>query len=87
MASRSIRRGTTVALAAALAALTAALALPLVVGTNVLAQSSPQLAGCPVLPADDIWNSPVDTLPVDPSSDAYIASIGADGAFTRLRGG
>ena len=26
------------------------------------------LAGCPVLPADNIWNAPVDTLPVDPRS-------------------
>ncbi|HUJ62724.1 MAG TPA: hypothetical protein VLX92_29680 [Kofleriaceae bacterium] len=34
------------------------------------------LAGCPVLPADHIFNTPIDTLPVDPSSDAYIATIG-----------
>lgn len=32
---------------------------------------------CPTLPADDIWNTPVDGLPLDPRSDAYIASIGA----------
>ncbi len=36
------------------------------------------LADCPVFPADNVWNVPVDTLPVDPNSDAYIASIGAD---------
>ncbi|MCU0600381.1 MAG: fibronectin type III domain-containing protein, partial [Desulfobacterales bacterium] len=35
------------------------------------------VSGCPVLPGDNIWNAPVDTLPVDPNSDAYIASIGA----------
>ena len=30
----------------------------------------PSLAGCPILPADSIWNTPVDSLPVDSSSDA-----------------
>ncbi len=43
--------------------------------------TSPELAGCPVLPGDDIWNTPVDTLPVDPSSDAWIGTIGADVGF------
>ncbi len=39
--------------------------------------SAPTLAGCPVLPADDIWNTPVDTLPVHPNSDAWVATVGA----------
>jgi hypothetical protein len=30
------------------------------------------------LPADHIWNTRVDTLPVHPDSDAYVATIGAD---------
>lgn len=33
--------------------------------------------GCPILPADNIWNTRVDTLPVDARSDAYVSSIGA----------
>ena len=33
--------------------------------------------GCTVLPANNIWNTPVDTLPVSPSSATYIATIGA----------
>ena len=37
---------------------------------------SPQLDGCPVLPADNIWNTPVDGLPVAPNSDTYINTIG-----------
>jgi len=41
-------------------------------------QSSPEVAGCAVFPADNIWNVPVATLPVDRNSDAYIATIGAD---------
>lgn len=35
------------------------------------------LGGCNVLPADNIWNTPVDSLPVDPLSSSYIGSIGA----------
>ncbi len=35
------------------------------------------VAGCHLLPADNIWNVRVDNLPVDPRSDAYIASIGS----------
>ncbi len=31
---------------------------------------------CPTLPADDIWNTPVDLLPVDAHSGQYVASIG-----------
>ena len=38
----------------------------------------PTLGGCPVLPADNIWNVPIDQLPVDPSSAAYINTIGAN---------
>jgi hypothetical protein len=39
-------------------------------------QTPPTLDGCPIFPADNIWNTPVDTLPLDPNSDAYIANIG-----------
>ena len=38
---------------------------------------SPTLMGCPVFPADNPWNLDVSADPVDPRSDAYIASIGA----------
>lgn len=40
-------------------------------------RSSPKLGGCPVFSANSIFNTPIDTLPVDANSDAYIASIGA----------
>ncbi|MGH8873018.1 MAG: hypothetical protein ACRDWS_13720 [Acidimicrobiia bacterium] len=33
--------------------------------------------GCPVFPADNIWNARVDTLPVHARSAQYVASIGA----------
>lgn len=35
------------------------------------------VSSCPILPADNIWNTPVDTLPVDANSSAYITTIGA----------
>ncbi len=38
----------------------------------------PNLVGCEVFPADNIWNVPVDSLPLDPSSAAYIETIGAE---------
>lgn len=39
-------------------------------------QAPPVLAGCQVFPADNIWNAPVDTLPVHPNSAAYVSTIG-----------
>jgi hypothetical protein len=41
-------------------------------------QTSFETGGCPIFPADNIWNTPIDTLSVDRQSDAYIATIGAD---------
>ena len=35
------------------------------------------LAGCPMLPADNIWNTPVDALPLHPSSADYVATVGS----------
>ena len=43
-------------------------------GGPALAQ---QIDGCPLFPADNIWNTRIDTLPVDASSAAYVATIGA----------
>ena len=36
----------------------------------------PQIAGCDIFPADNIWNTPIDTAPVDANSAAYINTIG-----------
>lgn len=41
----------------------------------------PTLAGCRVFPPDHAWNTPIDTLPVDSASSAYIRSIGIDRHF------
>jgi hypothetical protein len=37
----------------------------------------PTIAGCPLQPADNIWNVPVDNLPVDVNSAAYVTTIGS----------
>jgi len=42
------------------------------------AQGAPTIAGCPIFPADNVWNTPIDHLPVDSNSTAYISSIGAN---------
>lgn len=38
----------------------------------------PQIAGCDIFPADNIWNTPIDTAPIDANSAAYINTIGAN---------
>ena len=40
------------------------------------AQAGPTLEGCPVFPADNIWNTSIENLPVHPNSSAYISTIG-----------
>ena len=41
-------------------------------------EATPEVAGCAVFPADNVWNARVDGLPVDANSAAYVATIGAD---------
>jgi hypothetical protein len=38
----------------------------------------PVIAGVPIFPSDHIWNVRVDTLPRDPASDLYVATIGEE---------
>jgi hypothetical protein len=47
--------------------------LPLIVKSA----GGPTLAGCPVFPADHIWNARADTLPLAANSTTYINTIGA----------
>jgi len=54
-----------------------------IVGLALLCAASPNartqtLSGCAVLPANNVWNTSIDRLPVDPNSKAYVATIGAD---------
>lgn len=43
----------------------------------VTSYDAPSLGACNLFPADNIWNTRVDSLPVAAESDAYIDSIGA----------
>jgi hypothetical protein len=43
--------------------------------------AGPTLANCPVFPANNIWNTPIDTLPIHPQSDAWVDSIGRGKGF------
>ena len=36
----------------------------------------PTIAGCPVFPADNVWNTPIEALIADPNSQGYITTIG-----------
>lgn len=56
-----------------------ALALAALVVAAPAAAGSPVLGGCPVLPASHAINRDISRAPVDPRSDAYIASILASG--------
>ena len=43
------------------------------------AATGPSIAGCPVFPADNAWNTDVSNLPVDPHSAAWLANSGGSG--------
>src|SRR5664279_3418747 len=34
------------------------------------------IGGCPLYPADNIWNTPIDAAPVDANSAVYVSTIG-----------
>ena len=40
--------------------------------------AGPQIAGCPIFPADNVWNTPIATARKDGHSDAYVERIGRD---------
>jgi len=49
--------------------------------TGAESGAAPQITGCTVFPADNIWNTPMDTLPLDPNSSVYVNTIGANSSF------
>src|SRR6202140_697520 len=44
---------------------------------SLAAAQTPKLGNCTVLPADNIWNTRIDQLPVHPSSSTWVNTIGA----------
>jgi len=65
----------TVSLFAATAGCAPAPARPAAKPTSAAAAAN-TLNGCPVFPADNVWNTPVDRLPASDQTATYIASIG-----------
>ncbi len=50
--------------------------IALILGGGAFAQSATTFNGCPVFPANNVWNRAIDTLPVSASSADYVNSIG-----------
>jgi hypothetical protein len=42
-----------------------------------LKSAATTIGSCPVFPADNVWNTPIDTLPLDPKSDDYVNTLGS----------
>ena len=57
--------------------ISAAFAVTLLVGCGSANSAPPNLAGCQILPANNVWNAPIDTLPLHASSNAWVNTIGA----------
>ena len=43
--------------------------------------TEPELGGCSIFPANNIWNTRIDSLPIHERSDDYVAAIGLDAPF------
>jgi hypothetical protein len=75
--------GHTIATAVLVGSLSAACALPPGTpgtgGGGGGSSTSPKVAGCAIFPADNPWNTPVDTLPVRSDSRTLIANISSSG--------
>ena len=63
-------------------AVAAACGLVAVATPPAAAAAPPALAGCPVLPADNVWNTDISTLPVNSHGAAWLASMNS--GTTRL---
>lgn len=46
--------------------------------TSTQFTTSSIIEGCPLFPANNVWNARIDKLPIDPRSDDYVDSIGPD---------
>ena len=46
-----------------------------------LVTNGSRIGNCPVFPSSNFWNTPVDQLPVDPRSNTWVKSIGANQSF------
>lgn len=49
-----------------------------ILGSGAACAEPPAIAGCPVFPENNIWNTRIDHLPVAARSHDYVARVGAD---------
>ncbi|MBM3152207.1 MAG: hypothetical protein FJZ96_08430 [Chloroflexi bacterium] len=54
---------------------------PLIPSPTPVGVPSSEAPACTIFPVDNIWNTPVDSLPVHHNSDAYIDTIGRETGF------
>ena len=57
------------------------IATPIATATPRPTTAPPTLAGCEIFPGDNIWNTPINDLPVAANSATYINTIGRDTTF------
>ena len=57
------------------------LLLLLAIAIPATALAVPKIINCPVLPADNVWNTRVDTLPVHPNSASYLGTMNTVKSF------
>ena len=59
----------------------AAAALAAILAPALSSAAPPSIGGCQVFPTNNYWNTPIDTLPVHPSSAAWVRTMttGASG--------
>jgi hypothetical protein len=48
-----------------------------VLATTPMDPPGPMIGTCPVFPSNNVWNTPINNLPVDPNSSTYVNTIGA----------
>ena len=48
----------------------------MMVASSLAVAAPPTVGGCQVFPADNYWNTPIDTLPLHPSSSTWVGSVG-----------
>src|SRR5438552_7188212 len=44
--------------------------------TGIQVEAAPAVARCPAFPADNVWNTDISSLPVHPSSVAWLSNMG-----------
>ncbi|MBV9084488.1 MAG: hypothetical protein JOZ62_17580, partial [Acidobacteriaceae bacterium] len=43
---------------------------------SLLSAQLPNIGGCQIFPSNNVWNTRIDSLPLDPNSSAYVSTIG-----------